>query len=506
MAIKFLTVLCILASICSLAIPSSSNGLVRIPLKKERLNLNNIKAARITGKQGKYATHSDLHNLGGSATDVVSLKNCLDAQYYGEIGIGSPPQKFNVIFDTGSSNLWVPSSYHNLLMDSFVHSRYNACQSSTHMEIGKNCNIHYGFGSISGLLSKDNVQVGDLAVKDQVLIEATNERGVPRVQTKFDGILGLGFPENSAGNAMPVWHNMVEQGLLSQKIFSLWLNQHPEKTEGGEIIFGGVDHKHFKGEHTYVPVTQKGHWQIGLEDFLIANHSTGLCVVGCAAIMDSGTSFIAGPKAMVAKINHAMGAKRFKSMECKKVLSQYGDMMWNLLLSGLQPDKVCSSIGLCYNNGSRHVLSKIIETKVLHKSGKGLAIREDLQCAACEMTAIWIQTLLRQNKTKVKIFEYLNKLCDNLNPVGESAVNCDNIRNMPHISFILGNRSFHLTPEQYVLKVIQGFSSFCISGFIPLDSRPPRRDPLWILGGIFMEAYHTVFDFGYHRVGFAEAA
>lgn len=34
--------------------------------------------------------------------------------------------------------------------------------------IGKNCNIHYGFGSISGLLSKDNVQVGDLAVKDQV--------------------------------------------------------------------------------------------------------------------------------------------------------------------------------------------------------------------------------------------------------------------------------------------------------------------------------------------------
>lgn len=55
---------------------------------------------------------------------------------------------------------------------------------------------------------------------------------------------------------------MVQQGLLNQEIFSLWLNQHPEKSEGGEIIFGGVDQKHFKGEHTYVPVTQKGHWQV----------------------------------------------------------------------------------------------------------------------------------------------------------------------------------------------------------------------------------------------------
>ncbi|XP_019098598.1 PREDICTED: aspartic proteinase A3-like, partial [Camelina sativa] len=97
----------------------------------------------------------------------------------------------------------------------------------------------------------DDVKVGDLVVKEQEFIEATSEPGITFLLAKFDGILGLGFKEIAVGNSTPVWYNMVEKGLVKEPIFSFWLNRNPKDPEGGEIVFGGLDPKHFKGEHTY---------------------------------------------------------------------------------------------------------------------------------------------------------------------------------------------------------------------------------------------------------------
>ncbi|KAJ9180386.1 hypothetical protein P3X46_008639 [Hevea brasiliensis] len=492
-------VFCLWALTC-LLLPATSDGLVRISLKKRPLDLDSINAARLARQEGKsgVGAYSRFHN---SDIDIVPLKNFLDTQYFGEIGIGSPPQKFTVIFDTGSSNLWIPSSKCYFSLACYFHSRYKSSQSSTYTMNGTTCEIQYGSGSIAGFFSQDSVEVGNLVVRDQDFIEVTREGSLTFVLAKFDGILGLGFQEISVGNAVPVWYNMMQQHLVGDDVFSFWLNKDPEAAEGGEIVFGGVDEKHYKGKHTYVPITRKGYWQFSMGDFLIGDHSTGVCQWGCPAIVDSGTSLLAGPTAIVAEINNAIGAEGIVSAECKEVITQYGELIWDLLISGIRPGQVCSQLGLCICNGAQCVSTRIESVVEKEESSVG----DDLLCTACETLVIWVQNQLKQKETKEAAFNYVNKLCESLpSPMGESVIDCESVLSMPNITFTIGDKPFNLTPDQYILKTGEGIAAVCISGFMAFDI-PPPRGPLWILGDVFMRVYHTVFDFGELQLGFAEA-
>ncbi|NXR38495.1 CATE protein, partial [Zosterops hypoxanthus] len=234
------------------------------------------------------------------------LINYLDMEYFGQISIGTPPQNFTVVFDTGSSNLWVPSVY-CVSKACTTHSRFHPAQSSTYQVVGTPFSIQYGTGSMKGIIGSDQVAVEGLTVSNQQFAESISEPGKAFLDAEFDGILGLAYPSLAVDGVTPVFDNMMAQNLVELPIFSVYMSSNPDSPQGGELLFGGFDTSHFTGTLNWVPVTQQGYWQIQLDNIQLGGTVT-FCANGCQAIVDTGTSLIAGPTKDIKKLQNLIGA------------------------------------------------------------------------------------------------------------------------------------------------------------------------------------------------------
>jgi Eukaryotic aspartyl protease len=62
---------------------------------------------------------------------------------------------------------------------------------------------------------------------------------------------GMGFPNIAVTGAKPPFQNMLDQGVVKDPVFSFWLNRNPDGEDGGELVLGGADPDHYKGEHVW---------------------------------------------------------------------------------------------------------------------------------------------------------------------------------------------------------------------------------------------------------------
>ncbi|NXK96823.1 PEPC protein, partial [Formicarius rufipectus] len=149
---------------------------------------------------------------------------CSQTFYFGEISIGTPPQSFLVIFDTGSSNLWVPSTYCQSPACE-DHARFNHSLSSTFLGIDMTYTLRYGFGDLVVVLGYDTVTIQNIIIRNQEFGLSLDEPSRPFYYLDFDGILGMAYPGVGISGFNTLMQNMLQQNQLNKPIFSFYFSR-----------------------------------------------------------------------------------------------------------------------------------------------------------------------------------------------------------------------------------------------------------------------------------------
>ncbi|KAJ3877629.1 putative aspartic protease [Lentinula edodes] len=216
-----------------------------------------------------------------------------DELWAGQISIGSPAQNFLVDIDTGSSDLWIPSSSCKSSVCSSKH-KYNAGSSSRSKKLSGTFSIQYGDGSsVSGPIYDDTVTVAGITVTEQTL-SAVTELSSDFENDPTDGVFGFAYPKISNLQANTFFVNAFLQNAVSSNEFSLFL-----ASSGSELFLGGTNPKKYSGVPEFHNVDlSTGFWQISGASI---TYGSSTVVSGFQTIIDSGTTIMYGPPAAVKK-------------------------------------------------------------------------------------------------------------------------------------------------------------------------------------------------------------
>lgn len=240
-------------------------------------------------------------------------KAAQQTEYYGEVSVGTPPQSFLVVFDTGSGNLLLPST--GCTSEGCTkHTRYDPNRSNTSAQIAfaekpttlvqvdgerDEVTITFGTGEMTGVYTRDTVCLGGSSICAKAnFVAASEETDEPFAAVPFDGILGLSLPQMAEGDSFAIVDQFVSAGVLEQSLFSVFFGHEGEQSE---VTFGAYKHEHMAGELFWTSVTEPGYWQVKVDDIWIGGKNQHICPSprGCQVAVDTGTSLLAGPSEVV---------------------------------------------------------------------------------------------------------------------------------------------------------------------------------------------------------------
>ena len=248
---------------------------------------------RVSAAAGRHLAKRD----GGAPAHSIDG----DSEYLVPVDIGTPAQRLNLDFDTGSSDLWVFSSE---LPKAEVkgQSIYNPSKSSTAQKYsGETWDISYlDHTGASGDVYWDKVAVGPVSFAKQGVETAQKVTAGFTNDTNNDGLLGLAFDDGNTASPRQVktWFTNVKAGLKNE-LFTANLNHKAD----GTYNFGDIDSSEHTGSVTYTDLdSSEGFWGFTSTGYAVGDAKfKSKSITGIA---DTGTTLMLLP-ADVAKAYYA---------------------------------------------------------------------------------------------------------------------------------------------------------------------------------------------------------
>ncbi|KAI0170523.1 aspartic peptidase domain-containing protein [Pestalotiopsis sp. NC0098] len=267
-------------------------------------------------------------------TEVITNEEARGG-YFASVSIGTPRQNLTLQLDTGSSDIWVPSSSASVCSTSSSGNRggssssssdgcsfgsFTSDDSSTYTVVGENeFSISYVDGSSSkGDYFTDDFEIGGISLTNVTM-------GLGEQTDIAYGLVGVGYAINeaivgteqsysAAYDNLPV--QMQKEGLIATNAYSLWLNDLDAST--GSILFGGIDTDKYEGDLSridIIPDSSSGRYT-SFEVYLTsvtANSSSGSDSLSSSeypipVVLDSGTTLSYLPTDLASQLWEEVGA------------------------------------------------------------------------------------------------------------------------------------------------------------------------------------------------------
>ena len=265
----------------------------------------------------------------------IPLTNYLEFQFYGPVAIGH--QVFQMVFDTGSADVWVPDAtctncsgtnrFNRQVSPSFralIHKGGNGNPNPM------NISLAYGSGEASGSVGQDTISLATLNLREMRFGLMINESiGLQHMQA--DGLAGMAFGGLATISRPPLIEAVCAQFPHVEPIFSFRFSRVPN-ARGSVLLIGKRVFDPELNKPLVAPIVPQymmpagvtwTFWTVEMHSFRLYD-TVEACEGGCVGIVDTGTSLLGIPNELYLGVMQAIGVYTQETSGCICTLTMYG--------------------------------------------------------------------------------------------------------------------------------------------------------------------------------------